>query len=447
MIVRALALLLGIVGIVASMSPAAQATPDNFSPRPGVTLNNPLAGADGQRAIYRRIVRSIDSSPRGSEISIFSWNVLTEYGVDRLLRAERRGVQVRVIMSRSNLTQLDNPGFERLRANLRRGNDRSDRRNGTNSWARVCGRSCRGDRGAAHTKMYLFSHAGKSKRVVMQGSANFTVASTSNQWNDMYTHVGNRDAWQFANRVFREAARDKPARPKYVTTRFGHNKLIMFPNVGNQVSDPVMGLLRQIKCRGAQNTPDGRTVIRIAPDVIRQSRGMWLATKVRQLWEDGCPVRIGYTVMGIDVGRMLREDKGRGPVPMKHLVQDFDGDGEFDNYFHLKTMTVVGNVGRDRSAYVTLNGSANWSSFAKTSDENLGIYRHKRRTLKYQEHINYWYENFPPDGSGRNAARRLSTAPPSDERLIFGTGTNAIYEDGEPVGDADLNPFANMPQD
>ena len=40
----------------------------------------------------------------------------------------------------------------------------------------------------------------------MQGSANFTVASTTNQWNDIYTHRGNRQVWGFDTRIFNEAA-------------------------------------------------------------------------------------------------------------------------------------------------------------------------------------------------------------------------------------------------
>ena len=101
-----------------------------------------------------------------------------------------------------------------------------------------------------------------------------------------------------------------------------------------------MQMLNNVSCRGANNTASGRTKIRIAPDVIRQERGMRLARKLRKMWNNGCDIRIGYTVVGIDVGRFLRQSSGRGPVPMKHLTQDFNGDGEFDNYFHLKSMTI-----------------------------------------------------------------------------------------------------------
>jgi hypothetical protein len=212
-----------------------------------------------------------------------------------------------------------------------------------------------------------------------------------------------------------------------------------------------MDLLKKVKCRESTNTPGGRTVIRMAPDVIRQARGMVLARKVRDLWDRGCDIRIGYTVVGLDVGRLLRSPAGRGPIPMKHLTQDFDGDGLFDNYFHLKAMSIVGNVGGDRSGYVVLNGSANWSNLARNSDENLGIYWSKQRTLRYQDHINYWYTNFPAPASSNtdetdpDAARRMPTtrvAGPDD--LVFGSGRNAVFEDGTPYSLTGVDPYAHV---
>lgn len=430
---RALALSLATVCLVAtgtSVAPPSTATPDNYTPRQGVTFNNPVGDRSARRAIYRKVIRSINSSPRGSDIYFFTWNFLTSQGTDALLRAQRRGVRVRLVMDDRNLTEIDNPPFRRLRAGLRRGSE--DRRSVRRSWARVCDHSCRGKTGSAHSKFFLFSEVGKAKRVMIQGSANFTLASTNNQWNDVFTHVGSKRVWDFGRRVFREAARDKPADTPYASESIGNFRLIMFPNTGKNVPDPVQGLLNQVRCFGAANTASGRTVIRIAPDAVRQDRGMRLARKVRNLWERGCDVRIGYTVMGVKIGRMLRAGSGRGPVPMKHLVQDFDGDGEFDNYFHLKAMSIVGNVGGDRRGHVVLNGSSNWSGLAKVSDENLGIYWRKGLTRRYQKHLNYWYENFPSD---------------AEARLVFGSDKHAVYEDGEPVSTDGVNPFARMETD
>ena len=430
MFVRTLALALATVCLVVPTGTPAQAAPDNYTPKRGVTFNNPLGDAAAKRAIFRQVMRSINSSPRGSDINIFSWNFLTSEGADALLRAQRRGVRVRLLMDIRNRTDIDNPPFRRLKAGLRRGNE--DRRVDRHSWARVCKGTCRGGRGSAHAKFFMFSQAGRARKVVIQGSANFTLASTNNQWNDTYTYVGNRSVWDFTNRIFLEASRDKPAARPFASLAMGKDRFIFFPLVGKRAVDPVRSVLDRITCRGATNTASGRTVVRIAPDVIRQDRGMDLARKVRRLWNLGCDVKIGYTVMGIQIGRMLRSKSGRGPVPMRHLVQDFDGDGEFDRYFHLKAMSVVGNVGGDRSGHVVVNGSANWSGLARVSDENVGVYWRKLLTRRYQKHIEYWYNNFPSDGQ---------------DRLVFGSNRNAVYENGEPVSDGTVNPFARISMD
>lgn len=438
MFIRTLALMLATVGLLVPTQ-SASAAPDNFTPRSGPTFNSPLGDRAAQRAIFHRIIRATNSSPRGSEIHMFTWNFLTREGTDALLRAQRRGVRVRVLMDQANmdLDGVTNSPYRRLRAGLRNGND--GRPKARRSWARMCQNSCRGKGGAAHSKFFVFSHVGKARRVVMQGSANFTVASTARQWNDVFTHVGNRAPYRFALRIFREAATDKRQPDPYAVKRFGGVKLLMFPNYKRMSRDPVLRLLNEVKCRGARNTASGRTVIRIAPDVIRHDRGMVLAKKVRRLWESGCDVKIGYTVLGIDIGKMLRSDKGRGPVPLKHLVQDFDGDGQFDRYFHLKSMTIRGNVGGNPRGVALLNGSANWSGLGKVSDENLGIYRQRGPVSRYQKHIEFWYDNFP--SSARTSAR---TPVGGGDRLIFGSGSDAVYEDGTPVGRGDFDPFANL---
>ena len=423
----------------------AHAAPDNFKPRSGPTFNSPLGGTTVRRAIFRKIMRSIDSTKRGSVIKVFTWNFATSEGAEALLRAQKRGVRVKLIMDAQNNTEEEpNPSFRRLRSGLKAGNAKwpDDRR----SWARTCKRSCRGAGGASHSKFFMFSEVGGIKRVVMQGSANFTLASTNNQWNDIYTYTRNRPVWRFSNQIFNEAQRDKKLKKPFAAIELKHSDLIMFPLSGAGAYDPVERLLNKVKCTGATNTPSGRTVIRIAPDVIRQERGMRLARIVRSLWNKGCDIKVGYTVMGIDVGRYLRDSSGRGPVPVKHLVQDFNGDKIFDNYFHLKTMSIVGKVGRKSSSYSVLNGSANWSSSSAHSDENLGIYYTKNRTLRYQDHFDYWYDNFPSDGttSARTARGTTATAEP---QLVFGSGENAIYEDGTPAAPDGVNPFEKMNQD
>lgn len=440
MLARTLALMLATAGLMVPMG-MASAAPDNYTPKAGPTFNSPLGDRSQQRAIFRKIIRSVNSVPRGGEIDVFSWNFLTRDGADALLRAQRRNVRVRLLMDDMNLILPDgarNAPYFRLKRGLRRGNQ--GRPADRTSWARTCEGTCRGGGGAAHTKVFLFSKVGRAEKVYMQGSANLTVASTTNQWNDIYTHRGNSAVWRFASRMFEQAARDRRARDAYATRSFGGFRLMFFPNTGTSSPDPVMQMLNRVSCRGATNTRHGRTVLRMAPDVLRNARGMRIAKKIRRLWNDGCDIKLGYTVVGVDIGRYLRQDGGRGPVPMKHLAQDFDRDGRFDNYFHLKSMVVRGNYSGDRSAWALLNGSANWSGLGAVSDENLGLYRKRGVVKRYQRHIDFWYDNFP--SSGRTSAR--ATTAGGEDMLVFGSGSDAIYEDGTPVSPDGSDPFADF---
>ncbi|GAB2444601.1 hypothetical protein GCM10027062_25730 [Nocardioides hungaricus] len=441
---RCLALLVAITAFLVPVGvPTAEAAPpDNFQPKPGVTFNNPTGDRDKRRQIYRKIIRSINSAPGGSTIKFFTWNFLTSEGADALLRAQRRGVTVRLLMDASNnRDEIGNPPFRRLRAGLHQRNLERPKR--PRSWAKTCQGSCRGSGGVAHAKFFMFSQVGKVPRVVVQGSANFTLASTNNQWNDVVTHTRSKPVWRFYDKIFRQAARDKKLEKPFAAGHFGDFSLYQYPLVRTPV-DPVYRLLNRIKCRGATNTASGRTVIRMAPDVIRNARGMKFARKIRSLWDAGCDIRIGYTVMGIEIGRYLRSPKGRGPVPMKHLVQDFDGDGQFDNYFHIKAMAIIGNVNGDRSSKVVVNGSANLSGLGRVSDENVGIYRRGPLTDRYREHLDYWYENFPKDQATDGVPNGNARRAPTEDMLVFGSGKNAVYEDGTPYSTTGINPYAKL---
>lgn len=438
-----LALLVAVTAFLVPVgASSAAAAPDHYRPKPGILFNSAVGDHPKRRVIFNAIMRSINSSPRGSAIKMLTWNYLTSEGTDALLAAQRRGVTVRVLMDAGNNSDEigGNPPFRRLRSQLHRWNDAHPKH--AKSWAKTCERSCRGSGGVAHSKFFMFSRVGKVKRVVMQGSANFTLASTNNQWNDAVVHTRGKPVWRFYNDIFQQARKDKPVKRAFVGKSFGGFSLYQYP-MGREKNDPVMRLLDKVKCKNA-GTASGRTVIQMAPDVIRQSRGMRLARKIRGLWNAGCNIRIGYTVVGIDVGRYLRDPSGRGPVPMKHLVQDFDGDGQFDNYFHLKAMSIVGNVGGDRMNHVVLNGSANLSNLAAGSDENVGIYWDKGMTLRYQDHLNYWYDNFPVDTvpTLTTMRRGVVSSTSGDHGILLGSGANAVYEDGTPYSTTGVNPFS-----
>jgi len=380
----------------ADLSSQALRRPHRYAPAPGVVFNSALGPRADRNRIFGKIIAAINHAPKKSRIRVMSWNIMSRTAVDALLRAQARGVKIRVLMDNTNLVDIPNPGFRRLKAGLKRGNQ--DRKQSRRSYAKTCMNSCRGERGAAHTKMYLFSQTGKAENVVMQGSANLTVAGAINQWNDLYTWIDNRKLFNFAARVYKQMWQDTPVPEQFVQYSTGKDLLGFTPLMGpgGRTADPVQDMLNRVTCRGAVHAGKaGRTIVRAAPDVMRNERGMAIAQRLKELWAQGCDVRIAYTVMGVDIFRFLNQPTGRGVVPKRHLVQDFDGDGEFDNYFHLKALTINGVFDGNPTSFITLNGSSNWSGFAAVSDENFGIIARRNTTLKYQRFIDYWYVNFP----------------------------------------------------
>ena len=127
-----------------------------------------------------------------------------------------------------------------------------------------------------------------------------------------------------------------------------------------------------------------------------------------------------FRSMGGDVRRYLRNPSGRGAVPMVHLVQDFDKDGEFDNYFHLKVWTINGRMGSNPTAFMAFNGSANTSDLSTNSDEITGIFTTRYRVQRYQDFIDYWFEHPPAgyDSTGTGASGGAARTNPWTQRMV-----------------------------
>lgn len=382
--------------VVASLLvPSTPAVAAGYTPHTGAVFNNPLGSGPMQYHVLNTVQDAIDHAGSGSLIRIMSWNIMSQSVVDKLLRAQRRGARIMALMDDSNRTLLPNPSYDRLHRGFVQQNHSvpQDRR----SHARTCLGSCRGPRGQAHGKYFLFSKTGHKKHVLMEGSTNLTAAAATNQWNDLFTFVGNDRLYKFSADVFQQMWKDQPVPNPYAETLAGTVRMSFSPMSGtNYHGDRRIQLLDRVHCFGVRHAgAGGRTVIRIAPDVLRNQRGMVVARRLRYLWASGCDIKLGYTVMGQDIHRFLLQGTRRGPIPMRHLVQDYNGDGEFDNYFHLKAMSINGHVGNDASAHFVVNGSSNISGFAAVSDENIAIIRRKAVTLHYESYINYWFDNFP----------------------------------------------------
>jgi hypothetical protein len=375
-----------------------------YTPRTGVIHTDPRQ-AD-KRKLLEHIIKSIGSTRRRGHIRIISWNIASRGFVDKVIAAHKRGVSVRLLMAKGKAE--GNADYLRLRKALRakrpRGNRLPDR---YRSWIRVCEQSCRGKRGIAHSKLFLFSKVGRARRVVMSTSANATEVAVNYQWNDLYTVTGSKSIYKGFVDAFLESSKDKPVKRGY---REYHGKEVMgyiYPWKGaNARGDRVMTELRRITCVGARGGTgvNGRTRIRIAQDAIIDQRGIEIGKILRTKWENGCNIRIVFALMGSQVRGILRHTS-RGPVPMQQIVSDFDDDGIYDRYLHSKSMTVSGWYRKDRSARVAWQGSENWSGLAKLSDEQgFRIHRGGAEGV-YARWVDYLFFNPPPPPPKETLAR------------------------------------------
>ncbi len=96
--VAVFALVVGGLQVATTSAPAEAAK--RFTPQGRGDVQQPLGRPTGtKRAIFNKIVKSIRATPRRQEIHIMTWNLLSKDAVDALLRAQKRKVRVRLIMS------------------------------------------------------------------------------------------------------------------------------------------------------------------------------------------------------------------------------------------------------------------------------------------------------------------------------------------------------------
>lgn len=424
---------LGFVGLLAAMlaallvvvvpsvgrtsGSAAEAAVHRYTPHRGVLVNDPLGDRAARRAIISQILRSIGRAHKGSKIRISTWNLRSNDIVDALIAADRRGVSVRVVIDRGNANP-DNPndGFDRLQARLDASMAKNHRPQDMTSFATVCAGACRARGGIAHTKMFLFSHTGTARRVVMYSSANATDLAAGYQWKDMFTVIGRRHLFAKFVSIFDQMTRDRAVKSPYQTLLDGRLEAIFFPYAGARAKgDPVMRELGRVRCAGATGGTGvgGKTSIRIAMTAWTGERGLRIAGRLKQMYNRGCDMRIIYGVIGNRVKSLLRSRSGRGPIEVEQIAQDWDADGVYDRYLHMKVMTVSGVYGGDSSAEVAWNGSSNWTPLSLRSDEAGMRIESARVRRQYADWIDHLYFNPPPspnldiDGDGIEGRRGI----------------------------------------
>ena len=340
-------------------------TPDDYNPPAGMTFTHPYR--KGYKTLIRQhVVRTINSVPTGSHIRVASWSFASKDYRQALKAAKARGVSVQIVLSQRNTRK--NSDYKLLA-----------RAFGTSvtpdgSWVRKCRLSCRGTSGTMHSKIFLFDQAYRTPYVDMSGSANLTDFAVTNQWNQMNTVVGDQAVYDEAVRIFTEMSADRPA--PYVESHYPNLWTYYYPRGrATPANDFMLQALAPVHCTGATNTGrSGRTVIKIAMYAWYQSRGQWLAKRVRQLWNQGCQVQIVFAISSNPVKNILYSPSGRGRIPMRQILLTNTRHVPI-YYLHDKWVAITGNYAGNTGNSVSFQGSFNFSDLGFASDEQFQMIR------------------------------------------------------------------------
>lgn len=352
-----------------------------------IPANSYFAFPNGARqAIRAKVLATIKSTwggPRNpanglpadgnGTIRIATWS-FKDWAIARaLVAAKNRGVSVQVVAAKGR--NKDNAEWKYMKRKLGMRLNRPGYPATVDkvSFARECRGSCRGRGGTPHAKYFLFTNVGPYhvKNTVIQTSMNLTTIGYRSQWNQ--AEVSHDPAvYNAFMTIYRETRIGTPrAVPhrRYVTGPIVNE---FFPFHANAKTDPVMVMLNQTKCTGATagGTSNNRTRIRIINYTIYGPRGVWIAKKLRSLWNQGCDIKMIYAISSRPTIAILRNHSGRGPIPLRQSVIT-NSKREIVKYNHSKWMTIAGNYGNSTGAFVTMSGSSNLSLVGLHCDEQV----------------------------------------------------------------------------
>ncbi len=354
-----------------SAAPAAKAQRLPAVPT-GPFFNNPRGSKKAKFRIERQVVNAIRRTPKGGYIRIALYSFDRMPVANALLAAKRRGVHVQLLLN----DHQDTKAMKVLRARL--GTNRRSR-----DFIYKCRSSCRGtvpDRNL-HSKFYTFSRAGRSRHVLMVGSANMMLNADIHQWNDLFVTTGKKRLFNQYVALFddmrHDYQRNQPSyrfcgRPKgeHCDEAVDRFTTRVFPKRSTRRRDVVLTMLDRIQCL----TPraDGsqkRTKLVLSMHTLRGQRGNYLASAIRQKYAEGCDFRVNYGLIGYHTKQILGAMTARGRIPLRSTGFDFSGDREVDLYTHQKYFVIRGTYAGRPNTSLTLTGSSNWASLGTAQDE------------------------------------------------------------------------------
>jgi hypothetical protein len=391
----------------------------------------PYGGRSANFAIVNRVVRAINGVPRHQKgkprevITIATYLLDHTPTVTALVNACRRGVEVRVIidediMNRNarrlistlngdNVPDRNHDGkadrkprarpcnrpLKKDRATTSAGRESGTRSNRTmsaqrtihsvdaplndsitwgqdGSYVKRCHPSCRSRHGNMHMKIYLFSHTGKQRDVVMVSSSNLNRGGAFLGWNDMYVMNNRPKSYAEYVKLHRLMTRGTLAPKDRIEIADGPYTTRFFPMRDAGINrDPTLSDLKKIKCKSAF----GPTRINISMFYWKGRRGNYLADKVLGLAHAGCQVSIVYGAPSRQIAARLRAAAGHGLINLYDSRWDYNEDGWSEVRTHSKFVLVRGNYEGNPKKWVVMTGSPNWvaGSLSKGDEVTLNI--------------------------------------------------------------------------
>lgn len=440
--------------VSAAVAPAAKRVvgqpPIAYAPPSGSFFGYPNRGKAAKVAIRNRVLRSIKGTwggprtsigtpmPTNGKIRIVTWSFEDMAIAKALVAARARGVSVQVVAAKGRNKDSREWKYlvKRLGSKLARKGYPASR--DTVSFARACAGSCRGRGGTPHAKYFLFDKVGRTQQryVTFQTSMNLTKFGYTGQWNQGMV-IKSKSVYEDFLTVFKQARLNSPQQQPYRARAISSATAdYFFPRYNPAPAlDPIIQNLNEVRCTGARyGGTNGRTKIRIVQYAMYGDRGVWLAKKLRSLWNAGCDVRMIYSLVTRPVLQIMRNKSGRGAIPMRQSVTK-NSLGEINKYNHSKWMTITGNWKGLSSAWVVLNGSANWSLAAFAGDEQMQRVRGVSWTRPYLVTFKRtWKQKTskkPPAARYSASGRALPIPGVPENEPAWGTG---VYKNLSPEG-------------
>ncbi|MGZ4468462.1 MAG: phospholipase D-like domain-containing protein [Nocardioidaceae bacterium] len=373
MLVLAVALTLGVTAGAAAA----------YQPSPGGLFNNPYGDKPARTRILQHIITAINHTPKGATIRIAVYSFDRKDVGDALVSAYNRGVNVQMVQNDNAISDQT----VRLQSTLGNNPDQP-------SFFVICHGSCRGGYGNQHMKIYLFTHTGQARNVVMTGSSNLTSYAAKVQWNDMFTVDGVPAVLSLYTSIFNQLKYDKAVAHPFVHKTTGSYDSMFYPHPNTtKANDPLLRRLNLVRCQTSGGYgSQGHSKVRIAVYGWQGDRGLWLADRVVQMHKHGCDVKAIISNGGGAVAKDLKD----GGVPVRSADYDYDKDGTLEKYTHEKWMTLSGTFDGNLTRTVW-TGSENWSTLAPHNDEVTLRVNRDRAYSQYYKNFNFIWANHTHD--------------------------------------------------